>query len=206
MHFPAAFWTVQFFLSVTRVTPLLLCLKQLPTFSPKRVEAAWERPGKPLFTGYLKTCWASCLLITFPMRWALLSPGAQGCHWVPQGWAQSSNSTVQSLPLPAQSFFTFWFSLAYSCSSLLQNYNLYSSISFSFSIASSVPFAHLWVPLSLGFLTLWVEILPVCLTQACFVPLFKLSPCFCLLPSIRIQPGNRKASHLHELTLQFGWQ
>ena len=63
---------------------------------------------------------------------------------------------------------------------------LFFSVSFSFSIASAVPFAHLWVPLSLGFLTLWIETLPVCLTQACFVPLFKLSPCFSLLPSIRL--------------------
>ena len=40
-------------------------------------------------------------------------------------------------------------------------------------------FLCLWV-----FLTLWIETLPVCLTQACFVPLFKFSPCFSLLLSI----------------------
>ena len=59
---------------------------------------------------------------------------------------------------------------------------------FLFHFLSQLPLLHplpifgflcLWV-----FLTLWIETLPVCLTQACFVPLFKFSPCFSLLLSI----------------------
>lgn len=68
--------------------------------------------------------------------------------------AEHSPGTVcfsQSLPPSAQFFFlTFWSSLSYPCSSILQNYNLHFSTPLCLSIAFSVPFPHLWVPLSLG--------------------------------------------------------
>lgn len=158
--FPSCILTCSLFWPGIRVTLLLLFLKQLPTFNPKRAEVEWERLEKPLFIGYLKTCWASCLPITFLMRWAVpFSPAGQGYLWVPPSWAQPWDSRFQSflsLLIPS-SFsalsFTFWSSLP-SFSSILQMmicsfsdiFLHFLSTPLSLSLASSVSFCHLWVP------------------------------------------------------------